>query len=71
MESKASYLTNGLNHQESLVNEEIEGSFDIMKDVVSVSSAARMKGKLKRRWPLNDAQICVSVGQKRKTRIII
>lgn len=53
-------------YQESLVNEEIEESFDIMKDVVSVSSAARMKGKLKRRWPLNEALICVSKGQKQK-----
>ncbi|MDF2427965.1 MAG: isoleucine--tRNA ligase [Nitrosopumilus sp.] len=53
-------------YQESLVNEEIEESFDIMKDVVSVSSAARMKGKLKRRWPLNEAQVCVKKGQKNK-----
>ena len=53
-------------YKESLVNEEIEESFDIMKDVVSVSSAARMKGKLKRRWPLTDAQICVKKGQKKK-----
>ena len=53
-------------YQEDLVNEEIEESFDIMKDVVSVSSAARMKGKLKRRWPLNEAQICVKKGQKNK-----
>jgi isoleucyl-tRNA synthetase len=53
-------------YQESLVNEEIEESFDIMKDVVSISSAARMKGKLKRRWPLNDAQICVKENQKVK-----
>ena len=52
--------------QESLNNEKIEESFDIMKDVVSVSSAARMKGKLKRRWPLNEAQICVKKGQKEK-----
>ena len=52
--------------QESLVNEEIEESFDIMKDVISVSSAARMKGKLKRRWPLNEALICVGKGQKEK-----
>ena len=37
-----------------------------MKDVVSVSSAARMKGKLKRRWPLNEALICVGKGQKEK-----
>ncbi len=52
--------------QESLINEEIEESFDIMKDVVSVSSAARMKGKLKRRWPLNEAKICVKKGLKTK-----
>lgn len=53
-------------YQEILVNEEIEESFDIMKDVVSISSAARMKGKLKRRWPLAEALICVSKGQKKK-----
>ena len=53
-------------YQEDLVNEEIEESFDIMKDIVSISSAARMKGKLKRRWPLNEAQICVKKGQKIK-----
>ena len=34
-------------HQKSLVNEGIEEAFDIMKDVVSISSAARMKGKTK------------------------
>ena len=49
-----------------MVNEEIEESFDIMKDVVSISSAARMKGKLKRRWPLNEAKICVKKDQKIK-----
>ncbi|MDH3794858.1 MAG: class I tRNA ligase family protein, partial [Nitrosopumilus sp.] len=53
-------------YQESLVNEKIEESFDIMKDIVSISSAARMKGKLKRRWPLNEAQICVKKDQKIK-----
>ena len=53
-------------YQESLVNEGIEESFDIMKDVVSISAAARMKGKLKRRWPLNEALVCVSKGQKEK-----
>ncbi len=53
-------------YEKSLVNEEIEESFDIMKDVISVSSAARMKGKLKRRWPLNEARICVKKDQKIK-----
>jgi len=51
---------------EALVNEQIEESFDIMKDVVSVSSAARMKGKLKRRWPLDEAKICLAKGKKEK-----
>jgi len=59
-------LDNWPEYQESLVNEEIEESFDIMKDVVSISAAARMKGKLKRRWPLNEAMICVGKGQKEK-----
>ena len=53
-------------YEKSLINEEVEESFDIMKDVVSISSAARMKGKLKRRWPLNEAQICVKKGDKTK-----
>ncbi len=53
-------------YHETLVNEEIEESFDIMKDIVSISSAARMKGKLKRRWPLSEALICVSKDQKQK-----
>jgi len=59
-------LDNWPQYQESLVNEEIEESFDIMKDVVSIASAARMKGKLKRRWPLNEAMVCVGKGQKEK-----
>lgn len=53
-------------YDSSLVNENIEEAFDIMKDVVSVSAAARMKAKLKRRWPLNEALICVEPGQMKK-----
>ena len=48
----------------SLIDEEIERSFDMINEIVSISSAARMKGKLKRRWPLNQAIICVERGQK-------
>ena len=48
-----------------LVNDTIEESFDLMKESVSISSAARMKAKLKRRWPLTDAVICVLPGQKK------
>ena len=53
-------------YQEPLVNDSIEESFDIMKDVISVAAAARMKGKLKRRWPLVKALIAVKEGQKSK-----
>jgi len=51
---------------ESLISQKIEESFDLLKEVVSVSAAARMKGKLKRRWPLNEALICVQKDQKSK-----
>jgi isoleucyl-tRNA synthetase len=48
----------------SLIDEKVEESFDLLKEVVSVASAARMKGKLKRRWPLNEAIICLAKDQK-------
>lgn len=49
-----------------LVNESVEESFDLMKETVSVASAARMKAKLKRRWPLTEAIVCVRKTQKPK-----
>ena len=54
----------------SLIDEKVETSFDLLKETVSVTSAARMKGKLKRRWPLNQLDL---FKQRRKTsfRIII
>ncbi len=51
---------------DSLIVSDVEESFDLLKETVSVSSAARMKGKLKRRWPLNEAIICLQKGQKTK-----
>jgi len=50
----------------ALTNDKVEEAFDLMKESVSVSAAARMKGKLKRRWPLDKAIICVEPGQKAK-----
>ncbi|MDH3490234.1 MAG: isoleucine--tRNA ligase [Nitrosopumilus sp.] len=58
-------------YQESLISEKIEESFDIMKDIVSISSAARMKGKLKRRWPLNEAMIGVERSMKIKLESLL
>jgi isoleucyl-tRNA synthetase len=52
--------------QSSFTNDNVEEAFDLMKESVSVSAAARMKGKLKRRWPLDKAIICVEPGQKAK-----
>ena len=52
--------------QKSLTNEIVEQAFDLLKEAVSISSAARMKGKLKRRWPLNEAIICLEPLQKAK-----
>ncbi|MGQ0605726.1 MAG: isoleucine--tRNA ligase, partial [Candidatus Nitrosotenuis sp.] len=52
--------------EQELINDTIEESFDLMKESVSISSAARMKAKLKRRWPLTDAIICVAPSQKAK-----
>ena len=49
---------------DTLIDEKIEESFDLLKEIASISAAARMKGKLKRRWPLESASICVEKGQK-------
>ena len=43
----------------------------MMNDAVSVCAAARMKGKLKRRWPLNRAIICVEQGEREKIGVVI
>jgi len=54
----------------TLVNESVEESFDIMNEIVSVCAAARMKGKLKRRWPLKHALICVEKGLQKKIELL-
>ena len=58
-------LENWPTEDENFTNIKIEESFDLLKEIVSISSAARMKGKLKRRWPLENALICVGKGQKK------
>ena len=54
----------------ALINESVEESFDIMNEIVSVCAAARMKGKLKRRWPLKHALICVEKGLQKKIELL-
>lgn len=50
----------------SLEDDRMEEVFDLMADVLSVAAAARMKGRLKRRWPIAEAHVCVAPGQKAK-----
>lgn len=54
----------------SLINNDIEEAFDLIEDAASVSAAARMKRKLKRRWPLKHAHICVAPGQRQKLEVL-
>ena len=65
-EKKSILLENWPVPQKSFIDDTIEESFDLLKEVVSISAAARMKGKLKRRWPLNEAIICVEPSQQKK-----
>ncbi len=44
----------------------VEDAFDILRMIVSIGGAARMNGSLKRRWPLDEAIICLQEGQKVK-----
>ena len=67
---KSILLENWPKADKSLVDEKIEESFDMMNDAVSVCAAARMKGKLKRRWPLNRAIICVEKGERKKMELL-
>lgn len=39
------------------VNHDVESGFDLLKNIISLSNAARMKAKLKRRWPVSEALI--------------
>ncbi len=46
--------------EEKFVDRSIEHSFVVLKEVVSLANAARMKASLKRRWPLKNAYICIN-----------
>lgn len=48
-------------YDEKLVNKQTETSFDKSREIVSLSNAARMKAKLKRRWPIKNVWICSAV----------
>ncbi|MGB9167314.1 MAG: isoleucine--tRNA ligase [Nitrososphaeraceae archaeon] len=41
-----------------LINKVLENTFGKIKEIISISNSARMKAKLKRRWPLSNIVIC-------------
>jgi isoleucyl-tRNA synthetase len=45
-------------YNEKLINKQTETSFNKLREIVSLSNAARMKAKLKRRWPIKKVWIC-------------
>ena len=53
------------------IEKTIEDSFDITREIVSTSMAARMKGSLKGRWPLDKAFVCIKTGQKKMLETMI
>jgi isoleucyl-tRNA synthetase len=42
----------------ALIDKKIETVFDKLLEIVSLSNSARMKAKLKRRWPIRNVWIC-------------
>ena len=42
----------------ALIDKEIETVFDKLMEIVSLSNSARMKAKLRRRWPIRNVWIC-------------
>ncbi len=45
-------------HDDALVNNKVEGAFDMIKEVVSLANAARNLAGLKRRWPIREITVC-------------
>lgn len=42
----------------NLINDNLENTFEKIKSIISISNSARMKAKLKRRWPISNITIC-------------
>ena len=57
---KSILLDNWPRYEQKFVDRIVEESFDILKEIVSLGNAARMKVQLKRRWPMKEALICIS-----------
>ncbi|NMJ87462.1 MAG: isoleucine--tRNA ligase, partial [Thaumarchaeota archaeon] len=54
------FLEDWPTRKEYYINKDVEYAFDKLKQVVSITNAARMKAQLKRRWPLKNAYICIN-----------
>lgn len=56
-EKESVILENWPKNDEYLLNESVENSFNMVKDIISLANAARTKGHLKRRWPINEVLV--------------
>jgi len=56
-EKESIILENWPKFDEYLVNWNVERSFNIVKEIISLANAARTKGHLKRRWPVNKVLV--------------
>ncbi|MFZ0328400.1 MAG: class I tRNA ligase family protein [Nitrososphaeraceae archaeon] len=57
-EKESIIIENWPTYDQYLVNENIENSFNMVKDIISLANAARTKANLKRRWPINEVLVC-------------
>jgi isoleucyl-tRNA synthetase len=58
---KSILLEDWPSHDDQFINKEIEISFDKSREIISLSNAARMRAKLKRRWPIKNVWICSGI----------
>jgi isoleucyl-tRNA synthetase len=52
----------------SLIDQELENIFEKIKTIISLANSARMKAKIKRRWPITEIIIC-SLSEKKLTSL--
>ena len=55
----------------SLINHKLENIFENIKIIISLANSARMKAKIKRRWPVTEMIICYALDKNNKSSYMI
>jgi len=58
IEKTSILLSKWPDHVKYFLNDDLENTFEKIKSIISISNSARMKAKLKRRWPISTIIIC-------------